>query len=157
MRKNVSVLLGRLRMPAIIATLFLLSIILIAQRVYMVQVGDRISIIASELRSVKSHNDELQYEISRHSEAGKLIQTAREDFGLRSAKLDEIVVLTEPISVGKDPGVSSWKKLRTAMVSGWETIVCGIAGETELELHVYKLLEDRCHGSTGLVIDVLVY
>jgi len=134
MRLNVSFLLNRLRMPAIITTLFLLSIVLIAQRVYMVQVGDRISIIVNELRSVKSHNDELQYEIAGHFETSKLIQTAYEDFGLRSAKLDEIVVLIEPGSEGEAHDASSWNKLRTAMVSSWETIVCDIAGETDLEL-----------------------
>jgi len=134
MNKNVTVFMSRMRIPALFTAFFLLSILLIAQRVQMIKIGDRLSSLHNELRSVQSFNSELEYEIGRLLDTDKLAQAASEDFGLRSANFDEIVVLNEPQLEVNPPGTDPWQKVRVALSNSIETIVAGISGGNNVEI-----------------------
>lgn len=134
MKNKVKSFLIRMRVPVVLAIFFLLSILLIAQRVYMIKVGDRITYLEKEIRSTKSQNDELQLEIARMLDTDKLANLATEEFGLRSAKFDEIVVLDEPVLEVEAPGAGPWQKVRVVLSNSWDTIIAGLSGEENLEI-----------------------
>lgn len=134
MKVNVRSFFVRIRIPVILAVLFIFSIMLIAQRVYMIKVGDRITYLQNEIRSSESRNDELQYEISRLLDTEELAQKACDEFGLRSANFDEIVILDEPVSEVIAPGAGPWQKVRVALSNSWETIIAGLPGEENIEI-----------------------
>jgi len=134
MKRNVSALITKMRVPALFVAFFLLSVLLIAQRVHMIRIGDRLSSMQNELRSVQSINGELEYEIGRLLDTDYLAQTAFEDFGLRSANFDEIVILNEPQMEVELPGTGPWQKVRVALTNSIETIVAGISGGEDIEI-----------------------
>lgn len=134
MKRNVRTLLPKLRVPALFGAFFLLSVLLIAQRVQMIKIGDRLSCLQNELRTVESVNGELEYEIGRLLDTDKLAQIAFEDFGLRSANFDEIVVMNEPKMEVELPGTGPWEKVRIVLANSIETIIAGISGGENMEI-----------------------
>ncbi len=136
MRSTVRRFVHSARIPVVLIIIFLISIFLVAQRVYLFQLGDRITALKEEIRSVRSQNDELEFQISQILETKRLEKAAYEDFALRSAKLDEIVVLSEPtMNCGASDG-DAWAKVYKAARDTWDLLVarplqlnkCDIAG-----------------------------
>ncbi len=124
----------RMRVPIMLVVFFLFSLVLVAQRVSLIRIGDRIAYLQNEIRTTASVNSELQYEIGRMLDTDKLAVVAFEDFGLRSAKFNEIVVLEEPVKEVGSPGNGPWEKVLVALSNSWETIVAGISKDETLEI-----------------------
>lgn len=134
MKKKVADFLIRMRVPIMMVVFFLFSLVLVAQRVSLIRIGDRITYLQNEMRSTASIKSELQYEIGRLLDTDKLAHSAFEDFGLRSAKFNEIVILEEPIIEVGSPGNGPWEKVLVALTNSWETIVAGISKDKALEI-----------------------
>ncbi len=134
MRYTVRKLSQKFRIPALLLALFFFSIILVSQRVYLVQIGDRITTLESELRSVRMQNDELECEIARYIETKRLVGIAREEFGLRNARLDEVVMLKEPCIQNENGSGGTWEKVRIVARRTWDALLAGAVGTNNCNL-----------------------
>jgi len=112
------------KIPALLFFAFLFSFLLIGQRVYLVRLGDRITSLNQQLRTIRSRNDGLETEISRLLESRRLETVATENFGLRIAKLDEVVFLSEP-DIPDREYIDTWTKIRNAARDTWDAMVIG--------------------------------
>ncbi|RKZ29506.1 hypothetical protein DRQ36_08405 [bacterium] len=114
-----------IRIPVILLFAFAFSVLLVAQRVYLVQLTDRTSIIEEKLRSVRERNDELESQIAQILESERFKEIAKEDYGLRSQRFGDVVILTEPEKEREDNASEAWEKVRLAVSRTWEAIVIG--------------------------------
>lgn len=89
-----------LKLPATWAFFILFALALIAQRVYLIRLGDRLSADKEYITALKNQNDGMERDIERLIETKRLECMAELDYGLRSAELDEVVVLAEPYRAG---------------------------------------------------------
>ncbi|MCK5832563.1 hypothetical protein KAH81_02735 [bacterium] len=96
MRELILNVFQNLRLIIIWTFVLLFALVLVAQRVYLIKLEDRLATNGEFLTSLKDQNNELERDIVRISETKELERIAEMDFGLRSATLNEVVVLAEP-------------------------------------------------------------
>ncbi len=96
MKRRLKNIIRSLKVPAIWAFLVLFALTLAAQRVYLIRLGDRLLVDRQYLAALKNQNDDIERDIARLLETKELDRAARLDYGLRSANLNEVVVLSDP-------------------------------------------------------------
>mgnify|MGYP006287893243 FL=1 len=122
-----------LRISLIFLGVLIVSLFSVAQRVYLVELGDRITCKRRELAHLKDECDELECRIARKLETQKLEEKAESEFGLRSANLDEVVTLTEPASAGDELPGGVFDNFARKAKGAWDDLVLGDLGDGMLD------------------------
>jgi hypothetical protein len=125
MRRIANRFFGFAKVPAILAICFAFTLFLVGQRIYLMKIGDDITLLKDELRIVRSQNDELEMQITAVFEADSLEKIAEDEFGLRAATFGEVVQLDEPLPQNNGLNDGAFFKLRVAAKKTWNQLVLG--------------------------------
>ncbi|HHS50575.1 MAG TPA: hypothetical protein ENN07_05610 [candidate division Zixibacteria bacterium] len=96
MRKRFYTVIQKAKIPFLWAFIIACSLALVAQRAYMIGIEERVDANKEFLVLLTNQNNEIERDIVRIIETKQLERVAEADYGLRAAKLDEVVVLAEP-------------------------------------------------------------
>ncbi len=96
MKEKLLICMKKLKVPTIWAFFVVFALVLVAQRVYLIRLEERMLENNEFITSLRDQNNEIERDIARIVETKELERIASMDFGLRSAALNEVFVLAEP-------------------------------------------------------------
>jgi len=113
-----------IRLPLLIIIGFIFALIIVAQNVYFFEIGDNITRLKAQNRALKIQNEELQANINRVLEERSDLNLAAIDFELHSARLGDVVHLSDPKNEGFQNSEleDTWVKLRGFARDTWDKL-----------------------------------